>query len=375
MSAVDRWVELCSTCNANRAAVGRDLCVECENERDRVGGVRLTKASAVKVRRASFLWAPRVPLGALAVLAGVPGQGKSHVTIDIAAKLTRGTLDGDLFGRPSAVVIASAEDAREFVMVPRLIAADADLDLVSFPDVQRDGLTDAINVPDDLAGLSEEMDRVGARLLIVDPLMAHIPTRLDGYKDQHVRQALAPLARLAEERSAAVIGVMHLNKRESGDLFSRVGGSGGFFGTARSALLVASDPDDPDLRVLAHGKANLSLTAPALSFSLRSLDVPTDEEGVTASVAQVEWLGESFYTVTDLLGASRPTTAKDDAEDWLTECLSAGPKPSAWIRKEAKAAGHSWRTIERAKESLGIVSDRLGGASVRWEWSLPPQTV
>jgi hypothetical protein len=95
-------------------------------------------------------------------------------------------------------------------------------------------------------------------LLIVDPLLAHIPVRIDGYKDQHVRVALAPLARLAEKLDAAVLAVMHLNKRETADLFSRLGGSGGFLGAARSALLVAPDPEEPEVRVVAHGKANLS---------------------------------------------------------------------------------------------------------------------
>src|SRR5688572_23308079 len=155
MNPAERWLDLCAKCNANLPTAGSDMCVECVEELDRVGGVRFTKASSIKVRRASFLWAPRVPLGALAVLAGVPGQGKSHVAIDIAARATRGELDGDLDGRPSAVVISTAEDALEFVMAPRLVAAGADLDLVSFVTVRRDGIEGAISIPDDLSEIGD----------------------------------------------------------------------------------------------------------------------------------------------------------------------------------------------------------------------------
>ena len=42
------------------------------------------------------------------------------------------------------------------------------------------------------------------------------------------------------------------------------------------------------------------------------------------------------------------------------------------IKKAAEAKGHSWRTVERAKAELAVVSDRVGGlgGEGRWEWHL-----
>ena len=46
----------------------------------------------------------------------------------------------------------------------------------------------------------------------------------------------------------------------------------------------------------------------------------------------------------------------DDASDFLVALLSCGPVAVAEVRARAEAAGHSWRTIERAR---GLIGARL----------------
>ena len=43
------------------------------------------------------------------------------------------------------------------------------------------------------------------------------------------------------------------------------------------------------------------------------------------------------------------------------------------VKSEAEAAGVSWATVRRAKSSLGVASQRIGGPGAEgyWEWSLP----
>jgi RecA-family ATPase len=99
------------------------------------------------------------------------------------------------------------------------------------------------------------IERVSAGLVVIDPLVAFLPKNVDANKDQDVRRALAPLAVLAERTGAAVVVVRHLNKGTGGKALYRGGGSIGIIGAARSALLVAKDPQDDNQRVLAAQKA------------------------------------------------------------------------------------------------------------------------
>jgi hypothetical protein len=270
------------------------------------------------------------------------------------------------------VVVASAEDAATFVLKPRFIAAGADMDRVHIVQVHRDGMDLGISIPDDLEAVRGAMQQVSSRFLMIDPLLAHIPVRIDGYKDQHVRVALAPLAKLAEDLDAAMAGVMHLNKREAVDLFSRIGGSGGFLAAARSGMLIGPDPNDEDARVVVHGKANLTPESGSLRFKLEAIELPNPDpdDPLPIKVARVVMLGESDLRIEDVLRPMKQ--ARGGAVAWLAQLLGNGPMPEPWIEQAADEAGHAWRTVRRAKEDLGITSDRVGfGKEGRWEWALP----
>lgn len=68
----------------------------------------VTLASSIKPRPVRWLWPDRIPLGALTLLAGREGIGKSLVGIRLAAELTRGTLEGSRYGKPSRVLFATS---------------------------------------------------------------------------------------------------------------------------------------------------------------------------------------------------------------------------------------------------------------------------
>jgi putative DNA primase/helicase len=87
--------------------------------------------------------------------------------------------------------------------------------------------------------------------------MAYIPTGVDSHRDQDVRQILARLSALSESTGCTVLLLRHLNNGK-GDALYRNGGSIGIVGAARVGLLLAKDPDDEDLRVLAPLKNNLA---------------------------------------------------------------------------------------------------------------------
>ena len=105
-------------------------------------------------RPVKWLWDGRVALGTLALVGGREGIGKSILAYTLAADITRGRLPGAFFfGTPKAVIVAATEDSWAHTIVPRLIAADADLTLVYRVDIQSaDGIIDtAVSLPRDLS--------------------------------------------------------------------------------------------------------------------------------------------------------------------------------------------------------------------------------
>ena len=153
--------------------------------------VRLESLAGLRLRPVRWLWDDRLALGSLALLGGREGIGKSTVAYWLAAGITRGELPGESFGKPRAVIVAATEDSWEHTIVPRLIAAGADLDLVYRVDVITSEDTDAsLSLPLDNRRLEQAVAEVGAALILLDPLMSRLADNLDTHKDAEVRRAL-----------------------------------------------------------------------------------------------------------------------------------------------------------------------------------------
>jgi hypothetical protein len=326
--------------------------------------------SDVEPERVDWLWRGRIPKGKLTVLDGDPGLGKSAATLDLAARVSAGLDLPD--GTPceaAGAVICSAEDGLADTIRPRLDTAGGDpsrvLSLATVTD--EEGLQRPISIPQDVPIIEEGIRRIGAVLVVIDPLMAFFGSDIDSYKDQNVRRALAALASLGERTGAAIVIVRHLNKSGGKTPIYRGGGSIGIIGAARSGMMVGEDPDDENRRVLAPVKSNLAAPAPSLSFVL--------EEAENGAV-RVRWLGETEVAATDLLSAPREedSSALGEARNFLVDLLQDGPVPYAEVEAAAEQAGITMRTVKRAKKDLGVESHREGESGRqgggRWVWSL-----
>jgi hypothetical protein len=319
-----------------------------------------------------WLWRGRIPLGKLTILDGDPGLGKSVLTLDLAARVSAGhclpfdpqTEPGEE-REPAGVVLLSAEDGLGDTIKPRLDAAGADADRVLALDKIPDGKGFRLPVlPNDILRIKEAVERVAARLVVVDPLMAFLNGDTNSHRDQDVRRALHPLTAMAQETGAAVVVVRHLNKATGGNPVYRGGGSIGIIGAARSGLLVAADPDNPDRRVLASTKCNLARSPASLSFDLSSV-----ENGAL----RVGWIGESPHTANSLLAAPKDDEDRNavaDAVEVLRTILSAGSRTAKEATAEARKARVSARTLARAKAKLGVRSKPIGFRG-EWHWELP----
>ena len=344
--------------------------------------VNLISAGTIKPEPISWLWDGHLARGKLHILGGKPAAGKTSLAIAIAAIVTTGGIwpDGTKC-QPGNVIIWSGEDDPADTLVPRLIAAGADLNRVHFV---ADVIVGNEKVPFDPAkhmqALAEtllSLDNVA--LLIVDPVVSAVAG--DSYKNAEVRRALQPLADLAASSNCAVFGITHLTKGTGGrDPVERLTGSLAFGALARVVLVatnVENDADDADgaikpARLMMRAKSNIGPDGGGFAYDLTERELPGSTGIVTTKVS---W-GEVVYgSARELLAEaeandSEKCDAVSDAADWLRDLLSKGPVEANQIKTSAKAAGHSWATVRRAKQRLTIMPTKQGMTG-RWWWSLP----
>jgi putative DNA primase/helicase len=327
------------------------------------------RMSEVQTEKIEWLWLQRIPLGKLTLLEGDPGLGKSTIACAIAAAVSTGCALPEMASVPSgSVIIFSAEDGLADTIRPRLDAAGADSAKCHAVTAVRDvdGVEGFPGLPVDIALIEATAMSVGARLIIIDPLMSYLEGKVDSHKDQHVRRAMAPLSAMAERTKAAVLVILHLNKGAGRSPIYRGGGSIGIGAAARSVLVVAKEPGNETEFVLAPVKSNLGPSAESLKYRLTASG---------SGAARVEWLGVSEYKAEALLAAPMDPEERskiDDAKDFLRQVLAARAVDSDDVKSQANGRGISSATLRRAKDQLKVRSGKAG-FSDGWQWSLPSE--
>jgi KaiC/GvpD/RAD55 family RecA-like ATPase len=328
-------------------------------------GARVVRLDGVQPLPVSWLWRGYVPLGAVTVLDGLPGQGKSTMALDLAARVSTGRAmpDGSAGPEPSGVVVLSAEDDVPRVIVPRLLASGADVSKVAtltFSDsegLEREPVLSAA----DLAHVERALRDLGALLLVVDPLVAFMPDGVDTAVDADVRKVLRRLRALAERTGCAVLVIRHPRKATTPSAILSGGGSIGIIGACRSGLLLAPDPDSDGGRVFASSKANLSVQP----SSLRLRIVEQDGQPVIA------WQGPCGHTADGLLAAAaeaQERRAREESRARETEAKAEALDGAAAALRAEVIAWHADGQPMRAREDavpflldLGVSRDAARG--------------
>ena len=340
-------------------------------------GVVMVCASDLTPTPVAWLWRDWLALGKLHILAGAPGQGKTTIALALAAIVSSGGCWPDGSSSTAAnVLIWSGEDDPADTLLPRLLAMGADVSRIYFVEGTRiGGKLQSFDPARDLVQLSVQAERIDSvALVIVDPVVSAVTG--DSHKNTEVRRALQPLVDLGAHLNAAVLGISHFSKGSSGrDPTERVTGSLAFGAVARVVLCVAkikgADGGD-DRRVLARAKSNIGPDDGGFEYAIEQVELPA-YSGVTAS--QVAWGRTVEGTARQLLteAESDPLTTDEssalaEAMEFLRGELRDGSKAAKVVLREANNAGHSDRTVKRAKRNLGITSQKTQAV---WEWSLP----
>ncbi|WP_233831779.1 AAA family ATPase [Paraburkholderia sp. ZP32-5] len=336
--------------------------------------VVLLQASNVVPEAIRWLWPGWLPAAKLTILAGSPGTGKTTLALALAAVVTQGSNwpDGLPGGSAANVLMWSSEDNPADTLVPRLIAAGADLNRVHFVCnvTTSEGEIVPFDPARDIPLLGERIERMGgARLLIVDPIVSAVSG--DAHRVNDVRRDLQSLVDMAGRHGCAVLGISHFAKGTRGSSpAERVIGSQAFVALARMVLVAAKD-EAAERRILARAKSNIAPDDGGISYTLEQTEAVT---GISAS--RVVW-GELIHgSARDILGdverieeEDSERSERDEAADFLRDLLAGGPVPVKAIKADAGGAGYAWRTIERAKRDIGAEAQK-GGMKEGWVWQL-----
>jgi RecA-family ATPase len=338
-------------------------------------------AAQVKPEKIEWVWEGRIARGEHTTIAGDPGAGKSQLTMSIVAAVTTGSLWPCDEGRAPLgnAVILSAEDSVARTLIPRLMAAGADLNRIHIVsatyDQDRNG-NQMFNLQSDLDLLEQTIRNIGNVVLVtIDPVSAYMSGGFDSHKNVEVRRVLQPVTELAARTNAAVLSVTHFAKANSSTntkAMHRFIGSVAFTAAPRAAFVVTEDPDDKDRKLFLHAKNNLAKPPQGLAFRLEQTLIGEDNDILASSVV---WESQPVdMTANEVLaaGGNADRSSLDEAMDFLREELRAGEAEFKVIDTQAKKAGIAPRTLKRARAELGIVSRREGfGVDGKFFLSMP----
>jgi putative DNA primase/helicase len=272
----------------------------------------VTKASDFRPEPIRWIWEGWLAAGKVHICAGPPGTGKTSVAMALAATITQGGRWPDnTWAAPADVVVWSGEDDPTDTLVPRLMAAGADLERVHIVSgyQDEDGERRAFDPGRDARALADHIGRMdpAPALLIVDPIVSAVSG--DSHKNAEVRRALQPLVDLGMTQRCAVLGVTHFSKGSSGrDPVERVTGSLAFGALARVVMVAAKRPDEEGGgRLLARGKSNIGPDSGGFGYDL---EVCTVGDGIQTT--RVLWREALQGSARELLSQAE---TQDDPEE------------------------------------------------------------
>jgi hypothetical protein len=374
---VKDWLEL-----GGDAAKLLGIC--CEIPAD--GILESVRAADEEIEDYEWIWPGRFALKKIGLIVGLPDEGKGLALSDIMARITRGTAwpCGEGHAPLGNVILLSAEDDISDTIIPRLMAAGADLNRITILKMMREaGQERMFSLVTDLHALRQKAVEVGnVKAMIVDPISAYLGIgKVDSYRATDVRAVLSPLKELTSELRTLVLGIMHFNKKtDVTNVLLRISDSLAYGAASRHVYGIINDPDN-HRKLFVKGKNNL---APAeqktLAFSFDEREVGISKTtGLPIRRPYIVWEPDPVdITASEALQAAAESNSpgkRDSAKHFLTTLLSNGPMGSKEVLEAAKANGISFRTLYRAKDELGVDIRKDGPLTEKgertWQWHPP----
>lgn len=346
-------------------------------------GPKVWKASDLKgTSQPKFLGSNRIPFGAVTILCGDEGIGKSLFWVWIVAAITTGKPLPE-FGVPERdpvnVMLVLTEDDWRTCVLPRLIVAGADQARVQVICTDDDGSGSPL--------FPTDMDLIiGAdpkpALVVVDAWLDTVPSRMSVRDPQQARYALHPWKDAAGKTGSAIVLVTHANRLETTNMRDKYGASASLRQKARMTLYALADAHDGSL-LIGPDKANgASGRTKATRFQIvadQYFEPTADHDG---TVPRMQFMQQSDKTIRDHLAEmsdeeQRKSRRRTAAETWLIQFLANGPRKSVEVYVEGAASEH-----EFSRDQLKTAKAKVCGKGIKtteadrtvcWWWELLPE--
>ena len=275
------------------------------------------------------------------------------------------------------------EDNLETTVIPRLIAAGANLANIELLDNQSFEVYDKeynridrreINLAQDCPIISHLIAKYpDIALLIIDPTTG-VWGGANTNHDKDMRPIMSDLRDLCEAKGLTLVGISHTNKRSDASANDQMQGASSIAGAARAAWLFTRDPesDDEHAHTMTCIKSNLTDKHDGLRLITVAVEV-----GDVGKHPMIVW-GDGTKMQADetntALKEKREAKGgrRDAAKLALLAMIADAPKLSAEVYTALKNLGHSSETAEKAAGDLTaekeILRKKKGG---RWYMVLP----
>ena len=323
----------------------------------------LTRAADISPRPVRWQWYPYLPAGQISLIGGRGGGGKGLVCASIAAAVSRGGgwPDGIDSAPAGRVLWRETEDPLAEVIVPRLIAADADLEKIDL----------ATRAEFESLDLRRHVLENDLRLIVLSPMLSFLPKLRNKDDELHVRGVLENLLAQVQETDCAIVGICHTNKKADLDAIERILGSVAFTNFVRSVMLMAPDRDMEGTYRFVHAKHNLSVRGGDLLY--RPAHVGQEPR---SQYVRLEWSRPASNVDIDAVFDRVRKSARQTADDWLVSYLREhGENPAADVLAAAESAGHSRPAVEKARARNDNIRVERKGFPGKPHWALADQAV
>ncbi len=319
--------------------------------------VRLVAADTIAPVETDYIVRPYIPRGEATWLEGVTKTGKTMLALDIIARITTGA--PFVNGEPiecASVAIITCEDDPARTLVPRLIAAGADLKRVSFIHATENGEGRQVSFLADLPAIESSLTGQGVSLVFVDGTFGILGVK-DATSYTEAYEKMVPFIAMARKLNVGALIVRHVRKA-TGSALDKGIGSVGFGALGRSTLSVALDPDDATRRIFAHAGNNVGPIGDSYAFTIAEAAIPCFAHPV----------GRAVWGQRVEISADEAVAQRDDgddrtvAEEFLYSMLRE-PMPASELFGVADKQRISKRTLQRAARRLGVRIERRGFGS------------